>query len=53
MWQASTIDWTGIGLLLIAAPLLGSQVARQWIIGVGTPPSATRWPRADGTSDGA
>ena len=34
VWQASTIDWIGIGLLLIAAPLLGSQAARQWIIAV-------------------
>ena len=34
VWQASTIDWIGIGILLIAAPLLGSQVARQWIIAV-------------------
>ena len=34
MWQASTIDWIGIGLLLIAGPLLGSQAARQWIIAV-------------------
>jgi hypothetical protein len=32
--QASTVDWIGIGLLLIAAPSLGSQVARQWVIGV-------------------
>jgi hypothetical protein len=32
--QASTVDWIGIGLLLIAAPSLGSQVARQWVIAV-------------------
>ena len=34
VWQASTIDWIGIGILLIAAPSLGSQVARQWVIAV-------------------
>jgi hypothetical protein len=34
VWQASTVDWIGIGVLLIAAPWLGSQVARQWIIAV-------------------
>ena len=34
VWQASTVDWIGIGVLLIAAPWLGSQVARQWVIAV-------------------
>jgi hypothetical protein len=34
VWQASTIDWIGIGVLLMATPALGSQVARQWIIAV-------------------
>jgi hypothetical protein len=34
VWQASTIDWIAIGVLLIAAPWLGSQVARHWIIAV-------------------
>lgn len=34
IWQASTVDWIGIGILLIAAPGLGSQVARQWIVAV-------------------
>ena len=34
VWQASTVDWIGIGLLLIAAPSLDSQVARQWVIAV-------------------
>jgi hypothetical protein len=33
VWQASTIDWIAIGLLLIAVPALGSETARQWIIG--------------------
>jgi hypothetical protein len=32
IWQASTVDWIVIGVLLIAAPALGSQAARQWII---------------------
>jgi hypothetical protein len=47
VWQASTVDWIGIGLLLIAGPGLGSEVARQWVIAVtvvvclGTPPSGT------------
>jgi hypothetical protein len=34
IWQASTIDWIGIGVLLIAAPLIGSELARRWIIAV-------------------
>jgi hypothetical protein len=34
IWQASTVDWIGVGVLLIAAPALGSDLARQWIIGV-------------------
>ena len=34
VWQASTVDWIGIGLLLIAVPALGSEAARQWIIAV-------------------
>lgn len=32
VWQASTIDWICIGALLIAAPALGSETARRWII---------------------
>lgn len=32
VWQASTVDWIGFGVLLIAAPSLGSQAARQWVI---------------------
>jgi len=32
VWQASTVDWIAMGVLLIAAPALGSQAARQWII---------------------
>ena len=34
VWQASTVDWIGMGILLIAAPALGSQAARQWVIAV-------------------
>jgi general stress protein CsbA len=34
VWQASTIDWIGIGVLLISAPALRSQSARRWIIAV-------------------
>jgi hypothetical protein len=34
VWQASAIDWIGIGVLLVAAPALGSQSARRWIIAV-------------------
>jgi hypothetical protein len=33
VWQASTVDWIAVGVLLIAAPGLGSPVARQWIVG--------------------
>ena len=32
VWQASTIDWIVIGVLLIAAPTFGSDSARRWII---------------------
>ncbi|QEN85121.1 hypothetical protein FZC33_02370 [Labrys sp. KNU-23] len=32
VWQASTVDWSCIGALLIAAPLLGSESARRCII---------------------
>ena len=34
VWQASTIGWIGIGVLLIAAPAFGSQTARHWIAAV-------------------
>ena len=34
IWQASTLDWIGIGVLLIVAPALGSPVARGWIVAV-------------------
>ncbi|MBN8956097.1 MAG: hypothetical protein J0H17_05860 [Rhizobiales bacterium] len=32
VWQASTVDWIAIGVLLIAAPALGSDAARHAII---------------------
>ena len=34
VWHASTVGWIGIGLLLIAAPALGSELARRWVIAV-------------------
>jgi hypothetical protein len=34
IFQASTVDWIGIGVLLIAAPWFGSQAARHWVIAV-------------------
>jgi hypothetical protein len=34
VWQASTIDWIAIGVLLMAAPGFGSQTARHWIVAV-------------------
>ena len=34
VWQASTVDWIGMGVLLIATPALGSQATRQWVIAV-------------------
>jgi hypothetical protein len=32
VWQASTVAWIGGGVLLIAAPWLGSESARHWIV---------------------
>ncbi|WP_295809835.1 hypothetical protein [uncultured Nitratireductor sp.] len=34
VWQASTVSWIAIGVLLIATPSFGSQSARQWIIAI-------------------
>ncbi len=34
IWQASTIDWIALAILLIAAPSFGSTVARHWIIAI-------------------
>ena len=32
VWQAGTVAWVAGGVLLIAAPWMGSDVARHWII---------------------
>lgn len=32
VWQASTIDWIAMGVLLIVASTLASDVARHWVI---------------------
>ena len=32
VWQAGTVAWIAGGLLLIAAPSMGSDAARHWII---------------------
>lgn len=32
VWQASTVAWIGGGVLLIAAPWMGSETARHWIV---------------------
>jgi hypothetical protein len=32
VWQAGTVAWIGGGLLLLAAPWLGSNLARHWIV---------------------
>lgn len=34
IWQASSIAWIGLGVLLIATPAFGSESARRWIIAV-------------------
>lgn len=34
VWQATTLDWLAVGVLLAAAPSLGSDVARRWIVAV-------------------
>ena len=34
IWQASTVDWIGVGVLLIVAPGFGSPVARNWVVAV-------------------
>ena len=33
VWHCSTVDWVCIAILLIAAPWMGSQTARHWIVG--------------------
>ena len=32
VWQAGTVAWIGAGVLLIAAPSMGSESARHWIV---------------------
>jgi hypothetical protein len=32
VWQFGTIAWIGLAILLVAAPKLGSEAARNWII---------------------
>jgi hypothetical protein len=34
IWQCGTVAWVGFGVLLVAAPYMGSDVARLWIAGV-------------------
>jgi hypothetical protein len=34
VWLASTVDWLGVGLLLIAAPSFASDGARKWVVAV-------------------
>lgn len=34
VWQASTVDWIGMAVLLIAVPWFHSPIARHWIIAV-------------------
>ncbi len=38
IWQCGTVAWVGFGVLLVAAPHMGSDVARLWIAGaaIGT-----------------
>ncbi len=33
VWQASTLDWIAVGVLLFSAPWLGSEVARHYVVG--------------------
>ena len=32
VWQASTVDWIGVGILMIATPYLNSEITRRWVI---------------------
>jgi undecaprenyl pyrophosphate phosphatase UppP len=34
LWQVGTVDWIGMGVLLVASPWLGSQLARHWVVAV-------------------
>jgi hypothetical protein len=33
VWHCSAVAWAGVAVLLIAAPWMGSQTARHWIVG--------------------
>src|SRR5215471_14211004 len=33
VWHCSAVAWAGVAVLLIAAPWMGSQMARHWIVG--------------------
>lgn len=33
IWQCGAIAWAGFGVLLVAAPFMGSEAARLWVIG--------------------
>jgi len=35
VWQCGALAWLGVGVLLVAAPGLGSEAARVWIAVVG------------------
>jgi hypothetical protein len=35
VWRASTVAWICLAILLIAAPSMGSDAAREWIIAMG------------------
>src|SRR5262245_10101379 len=32
VWHCSAVAWAGVAVLLIAAPWMGSQIARYWIV---------------------
>jgi hypothetical protein len=34
VWQASTLDWIAVGVLLIATPSFESPTARRWVVGI-------------------
>jgi hypothetical protein len=42
VWQAGTVAWIAGGVLLVAAPLMGSEVARHWII-IGSAALGNAW----------
>ena len=33
VWHCSAVAWAGVAVLLIVAPLMGSEMARHWIVG--------------------